>query len=138
MDQKDSGSGETGVQYSFVASGIIMGYMIEEQLLCKHNVQTSFPLPTGICTLHYRHPRRHRHVQTKTEHIFIQDRTYSFDLETGLENTHTHTHARTHARTEFNSVQDGIYALGKPTCAPPRLLEVSTTLPMKPFQYSSD
>ena len=102
MDQKDSGSGETGVQYSFVASGIIMGYMIEEQLLCKHNVQTSFPLPTGICTLHYRHPRRHRHVQTKTEHIFIQDRTYSFDLETGLENTHTHTHARTH-RVQFSS-----------------------------------
>ena len=38
---------------------------------------------------------------------------------------------------QFSSVQDGIYALEKTLCAPPRLLEVSPTLPWKRFQYSS-
>ena len=43
---------------------------------------------------------------------------------------------------QFSSVQrqDGIYALGKAhtICAPPRLSEVSPTLPLKQFQCSSD
>ena len=39
---------------------------------------------------------------------------------------------------QFSSVQDGIYALKKPICAPPHLPEVSPTLPLKQFQCSSD
>ena len=43
-----------------------------------------------------------------------------------------------HWKSQFSSFQDVIYALRKPICAPPRLSEVSPTLPLKRFQCSSD
>ena len=40
--------------------------------------------------MHFRHNRRHRCVQRKTELIFIQAWTWSFDLETGWRYWHTY------------------------------------------------
>ena len=38
----------------------------------------------------------------------------------------------------LSSIQDGIYALGKPICAPPCLSEISAMLPLRWFQCLSD
>ena len=43
-------------------------------------------------TLHFMHTQRHRCAQHKTDLIFINDRTYSYDLETGSKYKYTNTH----------------------------------------------